>query len=434
MVVTGIELHGQFRINMINVFILIAGLLVYAGYGFAGLAFLLGAVLISYVLGLFILKKAWIMWFGSAVFAAYLLLIKLEPLTGMQLLAPMGLSYFCLQIISYLVDVHRGKYPPERNFLRYALFVTYLPHLFIGPIERYDAMMVSLHQRRSWTWNGFSKGLIRILWGLFKKFVIAARAGIVVSTISGDTASYSGAYALGAMLLYSIQIYADFSGGIDMVLGISRILGIRLTENFDAPYFSQSFKEFWRRWHITLGSWLREYVYIPLGGNRKGRMRQIINLIVTFLVSGIWHGVQYLVWGLLNGIFVACGTKFQTRWKTLNRAVTFLLISFLWSFFIWPDMWSAISMIGSVFTTFNYSALVSGIGMLGLTSGDWIVLFIATLALWLYDWKGQRIRQRLSNCGPALKTTVISILILVVLVFGIYGIGFNAESFIYSRF
>lgn len=214
MVVTGIELHGPLRINMINVFILIAGLLVYAGYGFAGLAFLLGAVLISYILGLLIPKQAWLTWIGLAGFAAYLLLIKLEPVTGMQLLAPMGLSYFCLQIISYLADVHRKKYPPERNFFRYALFVTYLPHLFIGPIERYDTMMVSLHQRSSWTWNGFSQGLIRILWGLFKKFVIAARAGIIVSTISGDTASYSGAYALGAMLLYSIQIYADFPAAL----------------------------------------------------------------------------------------------------------------------------------------------------------------------------------------------------------------------------
>lgn len=434
MVVTGIELHGPLRINMINVFILIAGLLVYAGYGFAGLAFLLGAVLVSYILGLLIPKQAWLTWIGLAGFAAYLLLIKLEPVTGMQLLAPMGLSYFCLQIISYLADVHRKKYPPERNFFRYALFVTYLPHLFIGPIERYDTMMVSLHQRSSWTWNGFSQGLIRILWGLFKKFVIAARAGIIVSTISGDTASYSGAYALGAMLLYSIQIYADFSGGIDMVLGISRILGIRLTENFDAPYFSQSFKEFWRRWHITLGSWLREYVYIPLGGNRKRRARQIVNLIATFLVSGIWHGTQYLIWGLLNGIFVACGTKFQTRCKNLNRALTFLLISFLWSFFIWADAWSAISMIGSVFTTFNYGTLFSNIGSLGLSAGDWIVLFASTLALWFYDWKGQTLRQYLLECTPVIKTTVISILILVVLVFGIYGIGFNSESFIYSRF
>lgn len=434
MVVTGTEQHGPLRINMINIFILIAGLLVYAGYGFAGLAFLLGAVLISYILGLLIPKHAWVTWIGLVGFVAYLLLIKLEPVTGMQLLAPMGLSYFCLQIISYLVDVHRKKYPPERNFLRYALFVTYLPHLFIGPIERYDSMMLSLQQHRNLTWDGFSYGLIRVLWGLFKKFVIAARAGIIVGTISGNTALYSGAYALGAMLLYSIQIYADFSGGIDIVLGISKVLGIRLTENFDAPYFSQSFKEFWRRWHITLGSWLREYVYIPLGGNRKGRVRRIINLIVTFLVSGIWHGVQYLVWGLLNGIFVACGTKFQTRWKTLNRAMTFLLISVLWAFFIWPDMWSAISMITSVFTTFNYSALISNIGVLGLTMGDWIVLFVATLTLWLYDWKSQNIRQHLSNCKPALKATVICILILIVLVFGIYGIGFNAESFIYSRF
>lgn len=434
MVVTGTEQHGLLRINMINVFIFIAGLFVYAGYGFAGLAFLLGAVLISYVLGLLIPKQTWIMWLGLAGFLLYLVLVKLEPITHMQLLAPMGLSYFCLQIISYLVDVRRKKYPPERNFLRYALFVTYLPHLFIGPIERYDSMMLSLHQRYSLTWNGFSQGLIRILWGLFKKFVIAARAGIIVSTISGDTASYSGAYALSAMLLYSIQIYADFSGGIDIVLGISRILGIRLTENFDAPYFSQSFKEFWRRWHITLGSWLREYVYIPLGGNRKGKVRQVMNLMVTFLVSGIWHGVQYLIWGLLNGVFVACGTKLQTRWRNLNRALTFLLISVLWSFFIWPDARSAMLMIGSVFTTFNYGALFSNICTLGLTTGDWIVLFVATIILWLYDWKGHSIRLYLSKYTPAMKSSVICVLILLVLVFGIYGIGFNAESFIYSRF
>ena len=419
---------------ILNVLILLAGLVIYAGYGCLGLVWLLAATGVSYILGRCIPKCRWLMWVGVVLQAILLVLLKLQPVTGMSLLAPMGVSYFSLQIISYLVDIYRGKIVPEVNPIRYGLFVTYLPHLFIGPIERYDSMMLSLHQRYSLTWNGFSQGLIRILWGLFKKFVIAARAGIIVSTISGDTASYSGAYALSAMLLYSIQIYADFSGGIDIVLGISRILGIRLTENFDAPYFSQSFKEFWRRWHITLGSWLREYVYIPLGGNRKGKVRQVMNLMVTFLVSGIWHGVQYLIWGLLNGVFVACGTKLQTRWRNLNRALTFLLISVLWSFFIWPDARSAMLMIGSVFTTFNYGALFSNICTLGLTTGDWIVLFVATIILWLYDWKGHSIRLYLSKYTPAMKSSVICVLILLVLVFGIYGIGFNAESFIYSRF
>lgn len=419
---------------MIYCFILIAGLFLYAGYGIAGLLFLTGAILVSFFLGIVIQNRPWVMWIGVSTFALYLLLFKLQPVTGMELLAPMGLSYFLLQIISYLVDIYRGKYPPERSLIRYALFISYLPHLFIGPIERYDTMMNALHQRRVVTWDGISAGLMRILLGAMKKLVIAARAGVIVSTIGAETGRYNGAYALVAMLLYSVQLYADFSGGIDMVLGLSRILGIRLTENFDAPYFSQSFKEFWRRWHITLGSWLREYIYIPLGGNRKGKVRKTLNLIVTFLVSGIWHGVQYLVWGLLNGLFVACGTRFQTRWKTLNRILTFLLVSLLWSFFIWPDALTAAAMMGSVFTTFNYGAFIRNVGAMGLTGGDWLVLFLATLSLWLYDWKTKSANAFLIKCAPAARAAIICLLILTVAVFGMYGIGFNAESFIYSRF
>ena len=419
---------------MVNILILAAGLAVYAGYGLSGLVFLLAAVCISYVLGLLVPRHRWAMWLGVGACGLLLLALKLQPVTGMELLAPMGISYFSLQIISYLVDVRREKYPPERNFLRYALFVTYLPHLFIGPIERYDTMMRAAYRDRRMTWEGIFQGAARMLWGGFKKLVIASRAGAIIGAISAAPDRYSGAYALAAMLLYSIQLYSDFSGGIDMVLGLSRMLGIRLSENFDAPYFSQSFQEFWRRWHITLGSWLREYVYIPLGGNRKGKVRKFINLIITFLVSGIWHGVEYLLWGLFNGIFVACGTRFQTRWKNLNRVATFLLVSLLWSFFIWPDAVTAASMTASVFTTFNYGDFFAQVGTLGLTGGDWTVLAAAVVMLWLYDWKAKAVNERFDRFRPWAKTAVICVLAMLVLVFGMYGIGFNAEAFIYSRF
>lgn len=416
-----------------NILILFAGLLIYAGYGIGGLGYLLAATVLSFGAGLLIPKHRWVMGVSVALNALMLLAVKLQPVTGWAFSAAMGISYFTLQIISYNVDIYRGKYPPERNFLKYALFVTYLPHIFLGPIERYDAFCNSLEHRRI-SWDGISGGAARALWGLFKKLAIASRAGVLVSAISADPEQFRGAYALAAMVLYSVQLYADFSGGIDMALGVSRMLGIRLSENFNAPYFSESFQEFWRRWHMTLGGWLREYVYIPLGGNRKGAARKFFNSIVTFLVSGLWHGVHYLLWGLFNGIFVAFGEKLKTKWKLLNQICTFLLVSILWSFFVWPDTLTALTMIGSLFTTFNYGAFFAGVGALGLNLGEGIVLAVSLLILWVYDRKRENIDGRFQALCPALRMAVICGLGLAILIFGMYGIGFNAEAFIYSRF
>ena len=418
---------------IVNVLIFLIGLLVYAGYGWVGLAYLASAVLLSYGTALLHKKARWLTWVWIAVNAAMLLMLKLQPVTGLSWLAPMGVSYFTLQIISYNGDVYRGKYDPERNLFRYALFVTYIPHLFIGPIERYDSMKLALDRRRI-TWEGVFDGAARAIWGLVKKYGIAARVGIIVSAISVDPDQYRGAYALAAVLLYSLQLYSDFSGGIDMVLGLSRMLGITMSGNFDVPYLSESFREFWRRWHMTLGSWLREYVYIPLGGNRKGKFRKLLNTVITFLVSGLWHGVQYLLWGVINGIFVAVGEKLKCKWKTVNRVGTFLLVSLLWCFFVWPDTVTALNMAGSIFTTFNYGDFAMQIGTMGLSAGDWIVLAVAALALWGYDVNAAKLRNWFRERCPAVKTAVICTLALICLVFGVYGIGFNAEAFIYSRF
>ena len=415
---------------IVNVLIFLIGLLIYAGYGISGLCYLLAATALSYGLGLAIQRRRWLFWAGCGVLAGMLLLIKLQPLTGLSVLAPLGVSYFSLQIIGYMADIYRGKQAPERNFFRYALFITYLPHLFLGPIERYNP---SLLTNRRITWEGIGCGAARVLWGALKKLVIASRVGVIVSAVSAAPETYSGAYALAAMLLYSLQLYSDFSGGIDMILGISRMLGIRMHENFDTPYLSQSFQEFWRRWHMTLGGWLKEYVYIPLGGNRKGKLRKVLNLLATFLVSGIWHGIEYLLWGVINGIFVAFGTKLQTRWKHLNRIVTFLLVSLLWSFFIWPDAITAGKMVLSAFTTFNYSDFFRQVGSMGLVLSDWLVLAVSAGWLWCYDLWAKPIGIRYTKWHPAAKAAIIGTLALLVLVFGMYGIGFDAQSFIYSR-
>jgi len=419
---------------IINLLLLIVSLVIYAGYGIPGLIYLICAALISWAAGLLTERWRWAALVSVVLHTVSLLMVKLQPITGVSWISVLGLSYFSLQIISYQIDVFRGKYPPEKNFLRYALYITWIPHLLMGPIERYDAMQPQLSMRRKITWDDITAGGARILLGLLKKLVIATRVGVVVSTIGADSVRYSGAYALAAMLLYSIQLYCDFSGGIDMVLGVSRMLGITMSENFDTPYFSQSVREFWRRWHITLGSWLRDYIYIPLGGSRKGRFRKVINTLITFLVSGLWHGVEYLLWGLLNGIFVCVGDRLKTPNKLLNRIGTFLVISFLWAFFVWPNTATALTMLWSVVTTWNYGAFFASAGTLGLNLGDWIVLAVSLLLLWIYDACNKSVMIKFQSWKPAEKTAVLCMLGLLVLIFGMYGIGFDANAFIYGGF
>ena len=228
---------------VLRILIFLVSLLAYGSYGLPGLGCLSAATAVSYLAARAYAKAPWLTWVSIAVTGASLVLLKLEPYTAWGLLAPMGVSYFTLRLISYNADVAKGKIPPEVDFFRFALYAVYLPYMFIGPMEAYDPHRFD-HPR--FTWEGLFQGAARILWGGFKKLVIAARIGVVIATVTGDTETYRGLFALLAMLLYSVQLYADFSGGIDMVLGISRILGISLSENFDTPYFAQSFQEFWR--------------------------------------------------------------------------------------------------------------------------------------------------------------------------------------------
>lgn len=418
-----------------NVLLLLASIIIYASFGIQSLLYVFFSIITTFIAAKYLKTKHKKLILSGTIIVnlAILVFMKFLPYTNLSILAPLGISYYTLQIISYLVDVYKGKYEPETNFYNFTLFIMYIPHLFIGPISRYDDMKKNLLAKRKITANNIFDGLLRICWGLIKKFVIAGRTAIFISTISGNI-EYSGGYALLATIIYSINLYADFSGGIDIVLGVSKMLGIDLVENFDAPYFSQSIKEFWRRWHISLSSWLKDYVYIPLGGNRKGTFRKNINLLITFTVSGLWHGVNYIVWGILNGIFVMFGEKFKTKSKTFNRLVTFIIISFLWAFFIWQDQLTALKMMGSVFTTFNYSEVAAQILNLGLTLADWIVLAVFTIILFIFDGNKDKLIPKLQNSKLETKTILIGVMILIVAILGIYGIGFNVNNFIYSKF
>lgn len=419
-----------------NFLLLVLSIIIYASYGLSNFIYIGFSLLSTFIVARYLNKEnknRKLVLAGTIVLnTAILVFVKFLPYTNINILAPLGVSYYTLQVIAYLIDVYKGKYEYEKNLLNYALFIMYIPHLFIGPISRYEDMKKELLAKRKITLDNILNGGIRILWGLSKKLIIAGRTGIVIETITSNGSS--GGYALLAMFLYSIELYSDFSGGIDIVLGISRMLGINLVENFDAPYYTQNIKEFWRRWHISLSSWLRDYIYIPLGGSRCSKLRKAINVIITFAVSGLWHGANYIVWGIIHGIFVIFGDCYKTKFKWLNRLVNFVILSFLWSFFIWNGTTDALKMMLSVFTNFNIQEVTQNILNLGLTGADWIVLAVSTLILFVYDGNKIKIIEKTKNISKNAKLAVICTFALIVLTFGIYGIGFNVNEFIYSRF
>ena len=226
---------------------------------------------------------------------------------------PVGISFYIFQALSYTMDVYRKDVEAERNFLKYALFVSFFPQLVAGPIERSKNLLEQVHERHYFDAQRVKDGLLLMIWGGFQKIVIADRVAIVVDTIFNSFPKYGGMYVVVGAVLFAIQIYCDFAGYSTIAIGAAKVMGFKLMENFNAPYMSMSVAEFWRRWHISLSSWFRDYLYIPLGGNRKGKIRKYINIMIVFLVSGLWHGASwsFVVWGGLNGIFQIIGAELK---------------------------------------------------------------------------------------------------------------------------
>lgn len=416
--------------------LLIISVLVYSSLGVKSLVYIVISTITTYVAGLLFEKnkhKKLILVVTLVINLGILVVIKSELVKN--IIVPLGVSYYTFQVVSYLIDVYRNKYKPERNIAKYFLYTMYFPYLFIGPINRYDDISKTLFETdKKFNPQAAYNGILRIGWGFFKKLIISNRINVLISAITQNPNEYNGAFALFAMLLYSIQLYADFSAGIDIVLGFSKALQINLKENFDNPYVSQNIQEFWRRWHISLSSWFRDYVYIPLGGNRCSKLRNYFNTIVVFLLSGLWHGVNYILWGLFHGIFLIIGKFIKVKNKYVNITVTFLVVSFLWSFFIWPTAIQSLQMIGSVFTTFNYQELFSTLLNLGLNLANYTVLIIAVILLITYDLKREKINSKIKNLSTERKLIIFAVLVWIVLIFGMYGIGFNASDFIYNKF
>ena len=269
----------------------------------------------------------------------------------LNLILPVGISFYTFQTLSYVIDVYKGSVKAEKHLGYYALYVSFFPQLVAGPIERPENLIPQLHAKHKFSWDNAIPGLRKMLIGFFKKMVVADLIATYVNIVYNDPSSSTGFGVLVATVLFSFQIYCDFSGYTDIAIGCSEVMGIRLMQNFNRPYISESIQEFWRRWHISLSSWFKDYLYFPLGGSRCKKWRHMLNIFIVFLVSGLWHGAAwtFVLWGVIHGVYQIIGAltkKLREKgWRALRldpagrfvravrRVITFALAAFAWIFF-----------------------------------------------------------------------------------------------------
>lgn len=385
-------------------------------------------------------------------------------------LLPLGISYYTFQSMGYLIDVYHRKYEPEKNLARFMLFVSFFPQVIAGPISRFDQLKEDLYSSHRFDAENMKKGLLRMLWGYFKKLVIADRMGAAVLLITGSPEIYDGIYVFLGMIGYTIWMYADFAGGIDIVLGVAELFGIHLPENFERPFFSKNLGEFWRRWHMSLMLWLREYIFFPVSTSKAAKklsglasrlfgkeagMKAPVYLgsVVVWLTAGIWHGASwnFVAWGMANCIVMLVSQElsglyreYHKKFSFSNRSGyryfevlrTFLLFGCLEMFEYYP-FGTVFSMFGNMLVTSRISQLFDGrFAELGFAAGDLLILVFGIL-LMLFVSLAQRsgsVREKLLKKPVLLQYAAVFTLFLLVLVTGVYGHGYDASQFVYNQF
>lgn len=373
-----------------------------------------------------------------------------------DLLLPVGISFYTFQALSYTMDVYRGDIYAEKNLMKYALFVSFFPQLVAGPIERSKNLLIQLDTPQRFNFEKARDGFLLMLWGYFLKIVLADRIAIFVDAVYTDYTKYNGYYIIVATVLFAFQIYCDFAGYSTIAIGAARILGIEIMDNFNAPYLSTSVAGFWRNWHISLTSWFKDYLYIPLGGSRCGKTRKWVNIMIVFLVSGLWHGadLSYVAWGGLNGLFQLCGEwlrpvrektvkalKLNTRsmgHKLLRIMCTFALVDFSWLFFRAPGIKEAGRIMRSMFMLNNPWVFFDGsLYECGLSLSDFWLMIVCIGILIFSDICRHRdicIRRIIICQDYWFRSLFIAGSVLIILLLGIWGTGYDANSFIYFQF
>ena len=391
-------------------------------------------------------------------------------LTYFHFALPMGLSFYIFQSMGYIIDVYRGKYSAELNPAKFALFVSFFPQLIQGPISRFDDLSKTLYGPHDFDSRNISFGLQRVMWGYFKKMVIADRLVSAITTITGKYETHQGVYVVAVILFYAIELYADFTGGIDITIGVAQMFGIKVAENFDRPFFSKNVTEYWRRWHITMGTWFKDYIFYPisvsqrmlkiskwsrakLGPELGKRVPVYLSTIIVWFATGLWHGAawNFIVWGMLNCVVIMISqeleplyAKFHARFGFSNTRGydifqmfrTFWLMGLIRILDVYRDVPLTFRMFGTIFTTPNWGEIFGkGFLKLGLTGSDYLVVLVGSLIMFCVSMaKGKGdVREQLEK-KPALKYVLLWLLLMSIVVFGAYGIGYDATQFIYNQF
>lgn len=423
--------------------------------------FVVAGSLISNLLILGIFKYAN---FAIYTLSAVLQRIGLEPIDKrLDLLLPVGISFYTFQALSYTLDVYRGSVKAEKNFVRYALFVSFFPQLVAGPIERSGRLLRQIQdidKRKLWNFQRVRDGVLLMFWGLFQKLVIADRASLLVNEVYDNYQYYGFVEISIATFLFAFQIYCDFAGYTNIARGASNVMGFELMQNFRQPYFAINIKDFWRRWHISLTSWFTDYLYIPLGGNRKGDIRKYINIFIVFIVSGLWHGASwnYIAWGFIHALYQVSGdiknkllgkaepiknssnslringnkdTLFGK--KLVNIIITFIFVDIAWVFFAASSLGHALDMFAQMFSTFQTTSIYE----IGLERYNWIMFWFGLGVLTIVDVcheMGKSVFAMVNKQRLYFRWILYLGLIWSVIMFGIYGSKYDTSQFIYFQF
>ena len=377
-----------------------------------------------------------------------------------DIILPVGISFYTFQALSYTIDVYRGEIKSEKNIIKYALFVSFFPQLVAGPIERSRNLLIqvdNLDKIKRFDYQRITEGLLLMLFGYFQKMVIADRAAILVDTVFNAYYEYNSMALILSAVFFAIQIYCDFGSYSLIAIGTAKVMGINLMENFNTPYFARGIKEFWGRWHISLSTWFRDYLYIPLGGNRCSKFRKSFNILVTFLVSGLWHGANFtfIAWGAIHGIFHIIEEQLKPiKEKYLNKfniktnvfsfiileiIITFIIVDLAWIFFRAETIHDAIHYIERIFTRIDLWTLFDGtLYTLGLNRFEMNILIIALFILITVDLikyiRKESIFDFLNKQNLYFRWLVMLFLIFYIIVYGKYGSGFDPKQFIYFQF
>jgi len=438
-------------------------------------------ILINYFAGIMITKsrkkewKKFFMFFG--VFASFFILFVFKyfnffnsslhsvftyfnldyPVKGHNLLLPIGISFYTFQTLSYTIDVYRLKEKTQKHLGIFSLFVTFFPQLVAGPIERSTNLLPQFLKKNNFDIQRALDGGKLILWGLFKKIVIADRLALLVNTIFNNSHNYSGFQFITAIVFFAFQIYCDFSGYSDIAIGSAQIFGYKLMDNFKRPYFSKSISEFWKRWHISLSTWFRDYLYIPLGGSRVKVQKWYFNLFITFLISGIWHGANwtFVMWGALNGFYIIIETisfkrvrkleqkmnltKHKTLLKLAKVSFTFLLVLFAWIFFRANSIADAFYIISGIPRNFGKTFLEVitlneyTLSKMGISKVDFVISIAVIIFMEFVHFiqRHKGIRTMLKERPVCFRYIIYAVFILGIIVFGTYN---NSIPFIYFQF